>query len=135
MLALMPAGAAMAWACAPDRTVSSDVLVAVLLALPVSAGFLAPLAVPSLGVGEAVAAGLYALAAMVCCGSLALWLEVAAYAASPPRATMVTACLAALAVYAGMSRWAFADRARFGWAWGAAAAAGIAVWAAVLLVL
>jgi hypothetical protein len=135
MLVLTPAAAAMVWALTPSRAVSSEVLLAVLVALPVSAGFLGPLAMPSLTVRQAVAAGLYALAAIVCCGSLAMWFEVSLYVFVPPVGTMLPACLVALAVYVILSRWAFRDSQRFLWAWGAAAGVGIMTWLTILLLV
>jgi hypothetical protein len=135
MLVLMPAAAAMVWALTPSRPVSFAVLLAVILALPVSAGFLAPLALPSLSVRQAVAAGLYAVAAIVFCGSLAMWFEVSLYDVVPRLGAMLPACLVALGVYVMLSRWALRDSQRFLWAWGAAAAAGIMAWIAILLLV
>ena len=64
-----------------------------------------------------------------------MWFEVSLYVFVPPVGAMLTACLVALAVYVMLSRWAFGDSARFLWAWGAAAGAGIMTWLTILLLV
>jgi hypothetical protein len=70
--------------------------------------------------------------AAILCGALAVWLEEWLYGFGVPLTTMLAACLVALIVYAGATRWAFAGDGRFRWAWPAAVGLGVLSWLAVL---
>jgi hypothetical protein len=132
-LVAMPAAASLAWAL--DGTMlSTGLLIAVMLALPLSASSLVPLAHPSLDARVAMTAGVYALAAIAFCGALALMCE-AIYLFVPPSSAILAACLVALVVYAAGSAWAFRRSSRVLWGWPAAIGAGIATWIVVLMAL
>jgi hypothetical protein len=130
-MVLVPALAAFAWAVHP-ALFDALLLVGTIWCLPILAGRLAPLVQPRITAPEAARAGLYAMLAAILCGALAVWLEEWLYGFGVPLTTMLAACLVALIVYAGATRWAFAGDGRFRWAWPAAVGLGVLSWLAVL---